>query len=147
MQILLRNIKEADCACDALILPLAEGGPDPYADLKPSVVRLLATLQKKEFKGRHNEVLLSPAPEDISPAWVLLVGLGKKEALHAEKVRQTGGKALTYLRDMGMKKAALSARVLETMDSHLSISSRVHSSACISSGNTGHRITKRLFLQ
>jgi len=115
MQILVRNIQEADCACDALILPLAEGGPPSHASLKPSVRRLLAKLQKKEFKGRHNEVLLSPAPEDISPEWVLFVGLGKKEALNAEKVRQTGGKALTYLRDMGMKKVSLSVKVLEAM--------------------------------
>ena len=111
MHIALKNIKEADCACDVLILPFVEGGPNPYVGLKPSVSKLIGKIRKKEFKGSLNEVLLVPAPEDIKPERILFLGLGKNDAVTVEKVRQAGGKALSYLRDMEMKKTALSTQV------------------------------------
>lgn len=109
MHIAIKNIKEVDCACDVVILPFVEDGANLYFSLKPSVSRLIEKILKREFKASLNEVLLVPAPEDIKPERILFLGLGKKGALSAEKVRQAGGKALSYLRDMGMKKAALSA--------------------------------------
>ncbi|MDP2156895.1 MAG: M17 family peptidase N-terminal domain-containing protein, partial [Nitrospirota bacterium] len=111
MHIAVKNIKEEDCACEVLILPFVEGGPNPYVRLKPSVSRLVGKVLKKEFKGSLNEVLLVPAPEDIKPERILFLGLGKKEAVTAERIRQAGGKALSCLRDMEMKKTALSTLV------------------------------------
>ncbi len=112
MHIAVKNIKEEDCACEVLILPFVEGGPNPYIRLKPSVSRLIGKILKKEFKGSLNEVLFVPAPDDIRPERILFLGLGKKDAVTAEKIRQAGGKALSYLRDMEMKKTALSTVVL-----------------------------------
>ncbi|MBI5633574.1 MAG: leucyl aminopeptidase [Nitrospirae bacterium] len=112
MHIALKNVKEVDCICDVLILPFTEDGVNPYASLNPSVSRLIGKIRKKEFKGSLNEVLLVPAPEDIKPERILFLGLGKKDAVTAEKVRQTGGKALSYLRDMEMRNIAFSPLVL-----------------------------------
>ena len=52
------------------------------------------------------------APDSVKPERLLLVGLGKRDQISAEKIRQAGGKAATYLRSMGMKKAALSTDFL-----------------------------------
>jgi leucyl aminopeptidase len=108
MKISIKNIKEADCVCDALILPFAEGESGLYSNISPSVARLVGRLFSKEFHGRENELLLVPAPEDIAPARLLLAGLGKKERISSEKMRNAGGKAAVYLRDIGIKKIALS---------------------------------------
>jgi len=115
MHIVLKNIKEADCACDVLILPFVEDKANPYSRLKPSVGNLIGKIRKKEFKGSLNEVLLVPAPEDIKPERILFLGLGKKDAVTAEKLRQAGGKALSYLRDMEMKKTAVSTLVFDQL--------------------------------
>lgn len=114
MNLNIKNIKLVDCACEALILPFTEGDPGLYNDL-PSVSKLIKKVFSKEFHGKQNEAILIPAPDDIEPERLLLIGLGKKETLSAEKVRQAGGKAGTYLRDMGMRKAALSTHVLESL--------------------------------
>jgi len=112
MHIALKDIKEENCVCDVLILPFTEDKANPYVRLKPSVSKLIGKIRKKEFKGSLSEVLLVPAPEDMKPERILFLGLGKKDALTEEKVRQAGGKALSYLRDMEMKKAALSTLLL-----------------------------------
>jgi len=111
MHIAIKNVKEADCACEVLILPFVEEASNPYVRLKPSVSKLIGKIRKKEFKSNLNEVLLVPAPDDIRPERILFLGLGKKDAVTAEKIRQTGGKAFSYLRDMEMKKTALSTLV------------------------------------
>jgi len=115
MNIYINNTKEVDCACNALILPFTEGDSMLYADLDPSISKLIKRLFSKEFHGKQNEVLLVPAPEDIRPERILLIGLGKKGGVSSEKVRQAGGKAAAYLRDMAMKNIALSTGVLSSL--------------------------------
>lgn len=112
MNISIRDIKEKDCACDALILPFTEGDSKLYPDLHPSIAKLIKRSFSKEFRGKQNEVLLLSAPEDVKPGRVLLVGIGGKDEISREKVRRAGGRAAIYLRDMGMQKIALSAGVL-----------------------------------
>ncbi len=112
MQILIKDIKEADCACDALILPFTEGDSGLYNHLPPSLAKLVRKSFSKEFRGKHNEVLLIPAPEDIKPERILLTGLGKKDEFTQERARQVGGRAGVYLRDRRMKSIALSSEVL-----------------------------------
>ncbi len=112
MRIAIKDAKEKDFACDVLILPFIEDGTNPYRNLKPSLGRLVEKVWNHEFSGKKQEVLLVPAPEDIKPERILFLGLGKKEALSPEQIRQAGGKALTYLRDLGMRKPALSTMVL-----------------------------------
>lgn len=115
MNIYIKNIREVDCACDALILPLTEGDPGLYDNLGSAISNLIKRLFSKEFHGKQDEVLLIPAPEDIKPERILFVGLGKKDEISAEKVRRAGGKAAGYLRDMGMKKIALSTGVISSL--------------------------------
>ncbi|TAL23664.1 MAG: leucyl aminopeptidase [Nitrospirae bacterium] len=115
MNISIKNIREADCPCDALILPVTEGDSGINSKLGASVQHLIKKAFTKEFKGKHNEILLIPSPGDIKPERILLVGLGKKGDISAEKIRQAGGKAAAYLRDMGMKKLALSTRDIASL--------------------------------
>ncbi len=115
MNIYIENLKEADFACDALILPFTEGNPGLYDNLSPSVAKLSKKLFSKEFHGKQNEVLIVPAPENIKPERILLIGLGKKKEISPEKVRQAGGKSAVTLRNAGMKKIALSSRFLSSL--------------------------------
>jgi leucyl aminopeptidase len=115
MNIHIENVMEIDCVCEALILPVTEGDAKVYDSLGPSVAKAIKSVSK-EFRGKRNEVLLVPAPEDIRPERILLAGLGEKGKVSAEAVRQAGGKAAAYLRDMGMKKIALSTIIFPHLD-------------------------------
>jgi hypothetical protein len=109
MKIYIKDIREEDCICDALILPFTEGDSGLHDHLHPSLSKAVKKAFSGEFSGKQNEVLLVPAPEDMKPERICLAGLGRKECISPEKVRQTGGKALAGLRDRGMKKVALSS--------------------------------------
>ena len=115
MNVVIKNLKENDCACDALILPFTEGDEGLYNNLNASLSNLIKKSFSKEFQGRQNELLLLPAPLDSRPERILLAGLGKKDKISNEKVRQAGGKSAVFLRDLGMKKIALSARALSSL--------------------------------
>ena len=108
MNLYIKNLREAACACDALILPVTEGKAGFYNSLSPSIPPLIRKISRKEFLGRQNEMLFVPAPEDMKPEMLLFIGLGKKKDVSRERERQAGGKAGVYLRDIGMKKIALS---------------------------------------
>jgi leucyl aminopeptidase len=116
MNIHIENVMEIDCVCDALILPVTEGDAKIYDSLGPSVAKAIRKASSKEFAGKRNEVLLIPAPEDIRPERILLAGLGEKRRASAEGMRQAGGRAAAYLRDMGMKKIALSTFAFPHLD-------------------------------
>ncbi|MEW6067050.1 MAG: leucyl aminopeptidase [Nitrospirota bacterium] len=115
MDIVIKNFTEIECACDAVILPFIEGKPESYNNLNLSTSQLVKKVFSKEFYGKENEILLIPSPDDIKPERILFVGLGKKSKISSEKVRQAGGKAATYLRDKGMRKVALSTRVISSL--------------------------------
>jgi leucyl aminopeptidase len=116
MNIHIENVMEIDCVCDALILPVTEGDAKLYDSLGPAVTKAIRKVWKKEFRGKRNEVLLIPAPDDIRPERILLAGLGEKGKTSAEVMRQAGGKAAACLRDAGMKKIALSTFVFPHLD-------------------------------
>lgn len=116
MNIRIENVMEIDCACDALVLPVTEGDIKLYDSLGPSVAKALSKALSREFSGKRNEVLLIPAPEDVRPERILLAGLGERRKVSPEVVRQAGGKAAAYLRDLGMKKIALSTLVFPHLD-------------------------------
>lgn len=115
MDLYLKNIREMECACDALILPFTEGDSGLYRRFGRSSQRIIGRVFSREFKGKSNEVLLIPAPEDVKPERILLVGLGKRDKVSEESLRQAGGKAAAYLRDMGMKRIALSSSVISSL--------------------------------
>lgn len=108
MKIYIKDIKEKDCSCDALILLFTEGEADIYNHLTYPVTKLIRKIFFREFRGKQNEVFLIPSP-GIKPENILLVGIGKKKEITNEKIRQAGGKAAVRLRDIGLKRLALSA--------------------------------------
>jgi len=116
MHISIKNISEATCACDALILPFTEGKTDLYDSLGSSTAQLIRRVFRKEFNGKHKKVLCIPAPEGLKSERLVLVGLGKKNEISPERIRQAGGKTSDALRSAGMKKLALSTAVLSSLD-------------------------------
>ncbi len=115
MKISVKNIRETNCICDALILPFVEGDSEFYKKFGTAFQKQIRKAFSKEFHGKRNELLLMPAPEGIKPEWILLIGLGKKNELFAENIRQAGGKAAVHLRDKGMKKIAVSTNLISSL--------------------------------
>jgi len=116
MNISIKSIRETDCVCEALILPFTEGDSGFYNKFGFGIQGLIRKAFLREFHGKQNEILLVPGPEGIMPERILLVGLGKKDEVSTEKIRQVGGKAFVYLRDMGLKKVALSSIVISSLN-------------------------------
>jgi leucyl aminopeptidase len=108
MNLYIKDLREADCACDSLVLPVTQGDTGLYNSLSPSIPGLIKRISPKEFLGKQNEMLFVPAPADMKPEMLLFIGLGKKKDVSREAERQAGGKAGVYLRDKGMKRVALS---------------------------------------
>lgn len=115
MNVSIKNIREQGFGCDALILPFCEGDADVYKSISLSTSKLIKKIFRKEFSGKQHELLLIPSPEDIKPERILLVGLGKRDEVSPEKVRQAGGKATSYAQNLGLKNIALSTEVLASL--------------------------------
>ena len=115
MDIYIKNLKDTDFTCDAIILPVIEGEAGFYNYLGKSVSNILRKVLLKEFCNQQNELILVPAPDDIKPERLLFVYLGKKDLVSSEKLRQAGGKSAAYLRDMGMKRIALSTSLVSDL--------------------------------
>jgi leucyl aminopeptidase len=116
MDLKIRNVGEKDCVCEALILPLTEDPAGPHGNLGPSLTKLIKKVYPKEFRGRRNELFLVPAPEDVKPRRILLAGLGKRSEVTAETLRQVGGKAAVYLRELGIRETAVSTALISSLN-------------------------------
>jgi leucyl aminopeptidase len=79
--------------------------PTLPASLRP----LYAKLTKDEFNGKDNQLLLlhTAGKTGIKSPRLLLVGLGKHDAITPEKTRRAFGLALKKLRDAGITRAAV----------------------------------------
>jgi leucyl aminopeptidase len=111
MKVSLQYIKETAFQSDVLILPLQEGkGIQPYQDIDKALDALLTqVLSSREFGGKPKQVTLVHTRKKIKPARILLVGLGKE--VSRESLRQAGGRALSFLKNIqGIKDASLSTR-------------------------------------
>jgi leucyl aminopeptidase len=60
-------------------------------------------ISRKEFVGKSNQVAHIPTLGKLPAGRLLLVGLGKRDALTLDKIRQAGGKVATAARDAGFK--------------------------------------------
>ncbi|OGW30771.1 MAG: hypothetical protein A2X54_05535 [Nitrospirae bacterium GWF2_44_13] len=116
MKIPVKNIRETNCACDALILPFVEGASEFYKKFGSAFQKQIRKAFSKEFHGKRNELLLMPTTEGVKPERILLIGLGKKNEVSAESIRQAGGKAAVHLRDKGMKKIAVSTSLISFLN-------------------------------
>lgn len=112
----IADMKETDLSCDALIIPFVEGDSGFYDRLGPNMRNLIKKAFSREFHGKQNEVLLIPAPNDIKPERFLLLGLGKKDEITLDRLRQAGGKSATYLRSMSMEKIAVSTDIMASFN-------------------------------
>jgi leucyl aminopeptidase len=112
MNIYATKIRGESFACDALICLIPEDGAKELKKYSGAISGLIKEVFSTEFNGKQNEVFLLRAPDSVKPDWLLLVGLGKRDQITADKIRQAGGKAATYLRSMGMKKTVLSTDFL-----------------------------------
>ncbi len=111
MKIAVRDAKDADFSCDALVLPVFEDeGLAPYGEIDRRLDNLPSKMMADgEFRGRPAEVFLLHTYGKVKPSRVLFAGLGKKGEASGEKARRAGGKAASYLRDLrGTNDIALS---------------------------------------
>ncbi|MBI5741082.1 MAG: leucyl aminopeptidase [Nitrospirae bacterium] len=109
----VQNINDAAFTCDALILPVPEdNGAALCKDVdKPLGGLISSVIASGEFTGKHNETCLLHTADKIKPERVLLIGLGKRKNLTRDKLRQAGGKAVSYLINLKMKDLAVSTSV------------------------------------
>jgi leucyl aminopeptidase len=115
LNIYIKNIAEEACSCDALIIPVTEGSADVWKSLPGQTARYISKDYLKSFSGKQNEIFMVPAPSDIKPKRILLIGLGKKDSVAVDKVRQAGGKTAVHLREAGIKSMALSTGLISSL--------------------------------
>ncbi|MBI4683530.1 MAG: leucyl aminopeptidase [Nitrospirae bacterium] len=117
MKVFVKNIDELTYVCDALILPLTEDkGISHYRDIDKALNGLLKEIiVSGEFSGKQNETSLVHTHGKIKSDKVLLVGLGKGREVTREKLRQAGGKAVSYLRNLNVRNVSLSCRVFSSL--------------------------------
>lgn len=114
MNIRIRNLSEPSCACEALILPLFEGKKGVPHSFPPGFRKFVSGLSDGVFSAKHGEVFFAVRPDAGKPRQVLFVGLGKREELTPERLRQAGGKAMSQLRSLGITDVAVSASLIRT---------------------------------
>ncbi len=113
MKVTIKNIGETQFRADALILPLCEGEKAAYKEIDSALDGLVAKVTaSREFEGKPQQVTLLHTLNKIKPRRILLVGLGRKSEVTKEKLRQAGGKAVSYLCELGCKDISLSASYL-----------------------------------
>jgi leucyl aminopeptidase len=116
MNISIKNIPENEIRADILILPLFEEySTDIYADLDLLVNGLLSTvINSKDFTGKHGQTMLLPV-KHINSSRLLLAGMGKRDEISQERIRQSGSKAFSAVRELGAADIAVSTKLLRRL--------------------------------
>ncbi|MFO0752172.1 MAG: leucyl aminopeptidase [Thermodesulfovibrionales bacterium] len=111
MDILIKDAAEEAVKADGVILPFFEdSSPDRYAALDSLTGGLIRrVVADREFTGKQNQLSLLHVKNSNSGR-ILLAGMGKSADLSPERLRQTGGKALSYLQGLGLRDVAVAAR-------------------------------------
>ncbi len=116
MKVVIKNIHDSSFPCDALVLPVPEGGVNFYRDidnfLSGMIRRIIAS---GEFTGKHGETSLIHTTGRIKADRILLIGIGKKKELSREKIRQAGGRAASYLGNLKIRDIAVSTNVISSL--------------------------------
>ena len=99
MNIFIKDRKEAEFPCEALILPFTENERDIYTGFPASLSGVIKRVFIREFRGKKNQTLLIPSPAGLKPERIVFVGLGSKNELSPEAVRLAGGRSGVVLRD------------------------------------------------
>jgi leucyl aminopeptidase len=95
--------------CQALVLGCLED--DMTETLYKGVDKLLggylgSLYRQKEFSGKQNKTKIIHTLGRLPAERIVLVGLGKKRGLSAEKIRQAAGAAVQSMRDTGVRSIA-----------------------------------------
>ncbi len=125
MNIFSKEIPEEQVRADLLILPFFDDlSTDVYMGLDLIVNGIISrVIRNKDFTAKLGQTMLLPAGNINSPR-LLLVGLGKKEEISHEKIRQAGSKAFGAIKDLGITDVALSARIFGHISKVASLSQR-----------------------
>jgi leucyl aminopeptidase len=114
VNISLKRIAEDQIETEALILPLFE---DSFLDFYSSIDNKIGgiikkVIESKEFQAKSNQITLLHVT-NIKPERILLVGLGKISDLTSERLRQAGGRSLSFLSNTGLKDVAISTLLFD----------------------------------
>lgn len=111
MDILIKDAAEEAVKADVVILPFFEdSSPDTYSSLDSLIGGLIRrVVEEKEFTGKQNQLSLLHV-KNSNAGRILLTGMGKSSTLSPERIRQAGGKALSYAQGLGFRDVAVSAR-------------------------------------
>ncbi len=125
MNVLIKNIPEEGIKTDALILPFFEDYfTDIYSDIDSIIGGLIRkVINSKEFTGKQNQLTLLHV-RNINSERILLIGIGKQADITSDRIRQAGGKAFSYLRETGIKDAAVSTLIFSRLPKSFSASQR-----------------------
>ncbi len=124
MNIMIKNIREEKIETDVLVIPLFENSfPQSYDNLDKLTGGLIKkVINSGEFKGKLGSTMLIHLPtNNIIAERALLIGLGKKENITAERIRQAGGKAFSFLKTAGYANIAVSTKELNSLPTLKSI--------------------------
>lgn len=113
MNIVASGLSETNIKADIVILPLLEAAQSElYSDVDDATGGLISrVIASKEFTGKHNQLSLLHV-QHLRTERILLVGLGKRSELTSERVRRAGGKAFSFVRNLGLHDIAVSVRTL-----------------------------------
>ena len=92
---------------DILVIPVFEDIPPESLKKKvPLSDEIGRLIEREDFKGRPLETLLFPTLGKIRAANICLCGLGKRKELNEERIRKTGGKVSSVIRERKIRKVA-----------------------------------------
>ncbi|MGO9015533.1 MAG: leucyl aminopeptidase [Dissulfurispiraceae bacterium] len=111
MNIAASALSEHGIKADVIIIPLFEAvKPERYADIDAAIGGLISNvIASKEFTGKQNQLTLLHV-QHIRAERILLVGIGKVAEISSERLRQAGGKAFSYIKNLGFQEIAVSVR-------------------------------------
>lgn len=115
MKLTVKNIPASKIKSDVLIIPLLEDVfPESYATLDLLAGGLIKrVITSKEFTGKHGSNTLLHT-NNINFNKILLTGLGKQADITSETIRQAGGKAFSFLKNIGVESIAIASKEMNS---------------------------------
>lgn len=110
MNISVKKGNAADVKTQAVVLPLFEGeklltGVALAIDKKANGL-ISDVLKSGDFEGKASQIFLIYTKEALSAKRIVLVGLGKKNDLNLEKIRNVYARVMQHLRGLNISEAA-----------------------------------------
>lgn len=122
IKIEFNNTQEEKIKTDVLVIPLLQNGfPHVYENLDLVAKGLIKkVINSKEFKGTLGSNTMIHL-DKANAERILLTGLGKKDDITAEKIRQAGGKAFSFIKSIGLQNVAISTKELDSLSSVMNL--------------------------